>query len=706
MRVLVTGGAGFIGSNFIKYWLQNHPNDEVIAFDALTYAGNRANFADLEAHPDHSKRFKFVHGDITDQEAVRKVMEGVDIVAHFAANSHVDRSIVEPGTFVNTNVVGTHVLLEEARRAKVWRFHHVSTDEVYGTLTPEGDELFTEESRYEPNNPYSASKAASDCLVRAYFKTYDLPATITNTSNNFGPYQFPEKYIPLSISRILDGKNIRVHGKGDHVRDWIYVEDHCRAIETVLKKGKLGEVYLVAGRAQLSILEVAKRICKLMGVPESRIEHVPDRPANDLAYKLDWTKINKELGWEPLYSFDEWLQKTIDWYIANEAWWRPLVKNSFAWGVEKQDAPIRVPMGRGLDLPKAGVMEFKNAPMPDKGAYGVEAQILNAAESAEKPVTFLEAKPEPAKDEKKVLIFGRGQLSMHYKKYYESFGFEVTVMTRPEADIRNFESVKAAIQKVKPNLVINAAGITNIDWSELNKEETYQTNTVGADNIGRACQEAGVFMVHLSSGCVHNSDTLADIKAETTRPTPLCYYSVTKIEADELLLKRMYEQGLRVLIVRPRQLLSAVPHPKNVLAKMLIYTKFHDKPNSMTVIEDLVWVTDELMRRGRTGLYNVVNPGITTPYKIAQMIKEVINPDLQIQKLSKEEIDAMYSVPRADAILSTEKLGKEGIFLPDINERIKQLLTVLRDNLLNDQAKNVLAETKALNDSKMAIGKK
>jgi dTDP-glucose 4,6-dehydratase len=704
MKVLVTGGAGFIGSNFIRYWLNNHPHDVVVNFDVLTYAGNLNSLQDLTVNPAFKDRYKFVKGDITDPVAVREVMKGVDLVAHFAANSHVDRSIVEPGHFVNTNVMGTQVLLEEAKNAGVWRFHHVSTDEVYGTLNVEGNEMFTEETKYAPNNPYSASKAGSDMVVRSYFKTYDMPATITNTSNNFGPYQFPEKFIPLCITRLLDGKKIRVHGQGDHIRDWIYVEDHCRAIEQVLRRGRMGEVYLVAGRAQLSILEVAKRICKIMNVGEDRIEFVPDRPSNDKAYKLDWTKINQELNWEPLFSFDQWLEKTIAWYIDNEAWWRPLVKQGFSWGsvghvAEDTETKLQ-PVTPSLSMPLADTLSANS----QQASYGAASQnILHA--SPQQPITFLEnplpkASPPTTKD--KVLIFGSGQLSMHFQKYFQSQGIEFVVAALPQFDVTNYEQVQAAIQAAKPTVVINCTGITNVDWSESHQDETEAVNVRGPENIARACLEAKIYMVHVSTGYVHHSHNTADERTETDQPNPLNYYAYSKAKADEV-LGQLAKQGLQLLIVRPNMLLSAVPHPKNILAKMTVYSKFHDVPNSMTVVEDLVQVTGDLIKHRKTGLYNVVNPGLTSPYKIATMLKEIINPDMEIEKLTKADVEKMYSVKRPDTILSIAKLNREGVQMPEINQRLRGIITVLRDNLQQEASKAVMEATAKENQEKMEV---
>lgn len=326
MRILVTGGAGFIGSNFILYWLKNYPSDEIVNLDTLTYAGNLENLKDVEKN----KNYSFIHGNICDLSAVNKAMEGVDMVVHFAAESHVDRSIKKPSHFVMTNVVGTQVLLDAALRHKVNRFHHISTDEVFGSLKLDDKNKFNERTRFNPRSPYSASKASSDHLVRSYFVTYNLPITITNCSNNFGPYQFPEKMISLAITNLIEGKKVPVYGDGLYVRDWLYVTDHCRAIDAVLKKGKVGETYLVGGMTKdISNLEVIKKILKIMGKDESFIEHVKDRLGHDRRYAVDWSKIEKELGWKPLHDFDEWLEKTVEWYKNNGKWWKDVKDGSY-----------------------------------------------------------------------------------------------------------------------------------------------------------------------------------------------------------------------------------------------------------------------------------------------------------------------------------------------------------------------------------------
>jgi len=333
VKLLVTGGAGFIGSNFILYWLAHHPQDSIVNFDKLTYAGNLENLKDVQ----NNANYKFVRGDITNPEELDAAFIDIDIVVHFAAESHVDRSIKDPSPFIVTNVVGTQVLLDAALKKGIKKFHHISTDEVFGSLELDDKSKFSERTNYNPRSPYAASKAGSDYLVRAYFSTYNLPITITNCSNNFGPYQFPEKLIPLAITNILEEKKVPVYGDGLYARDWLYVEDHVRAIEAVLEKGKVGETYVVGGQTdEISNLDVVKKIIRILGKDESAIEFVKDRPGHDRKYAVDWTKIKDELGWKPKYDFDSWLEKTVEWYKDNQNWWKNVKDGEYQKYYEKQ----------------------------------------------------------------------------------------------------------------------------------------------------------------------------------------------------------------------------------------------------------------------------------------------------------------------------------------------------------------------------------
>jgi len=322
MKILVTGGCGFIGSNFVRYILKGYPNYSVLNVDKLTYAGNLENLADLTSSP----RYRFIRTDIAEAPQMEAIIrEGVDAIVNFAAESHVDRSIEDPSTFMKTNVFGTFVLLEAVRRVfpkQKIRIVHISTDEVYGSLGEIG--AFTEETPLAPNSPYSASKTAADMLVRAYHHTYGLPTSITRCSNNYGPYQFPEKLIPLLISNAIEDKELPIYGDGMNVRDWIYVEDHCRALDTVLHRGKEGEVYNIGGRSEKPNLEVVRTVLDQLGKPHSLIRFVKDRPGHDRRYAMDFSKIERELGWKPAFSFEEGVRLTVEWYKNHQEWWRKI----------------------------------------------------------------------------------------------------------------------------------------------------------------------------------------------------------------------------------------------------------------------------------------------------------------------------------------------------------------------------------------------
>ncbi|MBZ5554789.1 MAG: dTDP-glucose 4,6-dehydratase [Acidobacteriia bacterium] len=315
MKILVTGGAGFIGSNFIRFMLESYTDTEIVNLDKLTYAGNLDNLRDLETHP----HYTFVRGDICDRTLVEKLVSaGLDAVVNFAAETHVDRSIEDARSFIETNVLGTHCLLEAARGNKVARFLQISTDEVYGSLPDTG--FFTEETSLRPNSPYAASKAASDLLVKAYVHTFAFPGIITRCSNNYGPYQFPEKFLPLMINNARQGKPLPVYGDGLYVRDWLFARDHCRAIDLVLRRGRAGEVYNIGGNNEWRNIDIAKLILRHLGQPESLLTFVKDRPGHDRRYAIDASKIFRELGWKPETPFEEGLRATIGWYLENKTW--------------------------------------------------------------------------------------------------------------------------------------------------------------------------------------------------------------------------------------------------------------------------------------------------------------------------------------------------------------------------------------------------
>ena len=308
-KILITGGAGFIGSNFVQYWFQNYPEHEIVVLDKLTYAGNKQNLNGI------LEKINFIQGDICDQLKVQEAMSGCDIVVHFAAETHVDRSITDPDVFIETNIKGTHELLKSALKNNIKRFHHISTDEVFGDLPLHSKEKWNEQTAYNPSSPYSASKAASDHLVRAYHRTFGLPITISNCSNNIGPRMYPEKLLPLAITNLLAGKKVPVYGKGNQVREWLNVKDHCTAIDLILNKGKSGETYFISpDNEELTNLEVIKKLLGIMGLGEDSIEFVEDRPGHDQRYSMSHSKISEELGWKPLFSLDDTLKEMVEWY--------------------------------------------------------------------------------------------------------------------------------------------------------------------------------------------------------------------------------------------------------------------------------------------------------------------------------------------------------------------------------------------------------
>ncbi|WP_235068991.1 dTDP-glucose 4,6-dehydratase [Turicibacter sp. TJ11] len=334
-KILVTGGAGFIGGNFVHYMVDKYPNYMIVNLDALTYAGNLETCQPVEGKPN----YKFVKGDIADREFIFDLFEKekFDIVVNFAAESHVDRSVTDPEIFIKTNVLGTQVLMDASRTYGVERYHQVSTDEVYGDLPLDRPDLFfTEETPLHTSSPYSASKASADLLVFAYHRTFGLPITISRCSNNYGPYHFPEKLIPLMISRALNDEQLPVYGNGENVRDWLHVYDHCAAIDLILHKGKVGEVYNVGGHNERTNLEVVKTILKALNKPEVLITYVKDRPGHDLRYAIDPQKLENELGWKPTYNFDTGIQQTIEWYLDNKQWWENIISGEYQNYFEKQ----------------------------------------------------------------------------------------------------------------------------------------------------------------------------------------------------------------------------------------------------------------------------------------------------------------------------------------------------------------------------------
>lgn len=620
MKVLVTGGAGFIGSHFIRYWLTKYPDDFVVNFDKLGYASDLSKLDDVATN----SRYSFVQGDLEDFTLLEQVVTGVDLIVHFAAETHVDRSIESPDPFIYSNIVGTYNLLEASRMQGVKHFHHVSTDEVLGDLGLDAAP-WDESAPYNPSSPYSASKAASDHLVRAWSRTYGLPVTITNCTNNIGTGMFPEKFVPLAITNLLTGKKVPIYGDGGQSREWLDVRDHCSAIDLVIEKGRLGETYFVGPEgARITNLETAQMIIELLDKDESDLEYVEDRPGHDVRYAVDSAKIRTELGWRPHYSLIDTLMEMIAWHKAS--------------------------LGN---------------------------QVIN---------------------KKTVLVLGKGQFAGFFKDHLSKNNYKVVIAEN--CDIRNYGVVKDRIQSHNADIVINTAAKTDLDWCEKNQLECFEINTLGAENVAKVCQDLDKYLVHISTGCIQGSSSPAQAHKEDAPPSPTSFYSWCKYWADLMLLDRV-RQGAEILILRPRQPLSAQASSRNALTKLLTYTKFIDTPNSATILEDFVDVALTLIQRRETGVYNVTNPGVTSPYRIAQLLKEYVEPSLEINLISKDELNSMTFATRIDSVLDTSKLEATGIKLVDIETRLRQILPTFAENLKS--APEILEKTMIETETKLSI---
>lgn len=621
MRLLVTGGAGFIGSNFIRYILKTYPNYEVINLDLLTYAGNLENLSDIE----NDSRYIFVHGDICDQKKVDSVVQDVDIVVNFAAESHVDRSIRSDDVFLKTNVLGTKTLLESCRKYGNKRFHHISTDEVYGSLELY-DEPFNENSVYSPRSPYSATKAASDHLVRAYFHTYQLPITISNCSNNYGTYQFPEKLHGLAITNLLEGKKVPVYGDGQQRRDWLYVDDHCRAIDLILHKGKLGHTYCVGTGEDQVNLDVVKEILTILDLPDDKIEFVKDRAGHDRRYSIDYSKIKTELGWTPQVSFAEGMKRTVAWYKNNEKWWRRIKDGSYRQYYEDQ---------------------------------------------------YL--KRELTEKNMKVLIIGKGWLGQRCAELWPN----TTIVDRK---ISLVSDVLDLLEIYKPDVVLNAAGVTgrpNVDWCETNQMETIKGNTILPLIIAEACQKKDIYLLHIGSGCVFYGESPDPIGwREDDVANPSATYSRTKYAAD-LVLTTLPNIG----IARIRMPVDDEPSPRNLISKITTYSKIIDVENSMTIIPDMIDVFYKLLQKKATGIFHVTNPGTIKHREIIDLYHELVDPNHTCEWISNEALveQGLATKIRSNNFLQSERLMEIGISMRPIKEAMRDIMVGYAEKFKNKE---------------------
>lgn len=587
-RVLVTGGAGFIGSAVCRHLIEE-TDTEVVNIDKLTYAANLSSLASIEGH----ERYRFVRGDICDAALMEETFRRFepDAVMHLAAESHVDRSITGSADFIQTNIVGTHVLLETARRyweglarsrRDAFRFLHISTDEVYGTLGAEG--FFAETTPYSPNSPYSASKASADHLVNAWHHTYGLPVLITNCSNNYGPYHFPEKLIPLVILNALEGKSLPVYGRGDNVRDWLYVEDHARALALVLREGRPGEKYNIGGRNERTNLEVVKTICDSLdelvpsdaiGRRRELIAFVADRPGHDKRYAIDAGKIEKELGWRAKETFETGLRKTVEWYLANEDWWRPLREKVYG--------------GERLGL--------LPATRKRRGGSGAHP----------------------------ILVIGKtGQVARALDM--KGFGDVPHVaLGREAADLSSPEMLAQAFATHRPRLVVNAAAYTAVDRAESEPELAYAVNRDGPARLAELCAAAGIPLIHLSTDYVFDG-TKPSPYVEDDPIAPLGVYGASKAEGEAMLRDRLAEH----VILRTSWVYSATG--SNFVKTMLRLGEqrdelavVDDQIGAPTAADDIATAIAEIARRlldgtGEFGTFHMTGTGETSWYGFAKEI--------------------------------------------------------------------------------------
>ncbi|MBQ4261181.1 MAG: dTDP-glucose 4,6-dehydratase [Ruminococcus sp.] len=565
MNIVVTGGAGFIGSNFVFYMLGEHPDDRIICLDKLTYAGNLSTLSSVMDNPN----FRFVKLDICDREGVYRLFEEEhpDIVVNFAAESHVDRSIENPEIFLQTNILGTQVLMDACRKYGIQRYHQVSTDEVYGDLPLDRPDLFfTEETPIHTSSPYSSSKAGADLLVLAYHRTYGLPVTISRCSNNYGPYHFPEKLIPLMIANALADKPLPVYGKGENVRDWLYVEDHCKAIDLIIRKGRVGEVYNVGGHNEMANIDIVKLICRELGKPESLITYVTDRKGHDLRYAIDPTKIHNELGWLPETKFEDGIKKTIRWYLDNKEWWQEIINGEYRNYYEKMYGNM------GTDKMKVFVT-------------GVGGQL--------------------------------GYDVMHElsRRGLECVGSDIMEKSRDDyvrLDITDKAAVDRALSEIKPDAVIHCAAWTAVDAAEdeENREKVFAVNAGGTRNIAEACRKLDCKMLYISTDYVFDGQGEEPWQADCREFAPLNAYGQSKLDG-ELAVAQTLEKFfiVRIAWVFGLNGNNFIKTMINVGKKYDTVRVVNDQIGTPTYTPDLSRLLVDMIETDKYGYYHATNEG-------------------------------------------------------------------------------------------------
>ncbi len=621
MTIIVTGGAGFIGSNFVYHMLNKYPDYRIVCVDCLTYAGNLSTLEEALKNPN----FRFCKINICDREAIYKLFEEEhpDIVVNFAAESHVDRSIENPEIFLDTNIKGTAVMMDACRKYGIKRYHQVSTDEVYGDLPLDRPDLFfTEETPIHTSSPYSSSKAGADLLVQAYHRTYGLPITISRCSNNYGPYHFPEKLIPLMIANALADKPLPVYGEGLNVRDWLYVEDHCKAIDLIIHKGRVGEVYNIGGHNEMRNIDIVKLICKELGKPESLITHVTDRKGHDMRYAIDPTKIHNELGWLPETKFADGIKKTIKWYLENREWWETIISGEYQNYYEKM-------YGNREEVSAHGNRYKRNR----------ETERGNSM---------------------KVLVTGaKGQLGTDLMNELAKRGIEGIGVDVEEMDITDAEACRRVIKASGADAVIHCAAYTAVDAAEDNVELCRRINGEGTRNVAQACKEADVKLMYISTDYVFDGQGTRPWEPDDERH-PLNVYGQTKYEG-ELAVE---ERSDKYFIVRIAWVFGVAG--KNFIKTMLRLGKergavsvVDDQVGSPTYTHDLARLLVDMIQTDKYGRYHATNEGLCSWYEFAKEIFRQAGMDVPVTPVSSSEFPAKATRP-SNSRMSKEKLSDNG----------------------------------------------
>ncbi len=654
MRLLITGGAGFIGSNFVRFWVERHPDDAVVAFDVLTYAGNRPNLADVE------DRIEFVRGDIGDFEGVSKTLaeHQIDVVVNFAAESHNSLAILDPSRFFRTNVLGTQTLAEAARRHGVARFHHISTCEVYGDLPLDSDEVFTEETAYRPRTPYNASKAGADHAVRAYVETYGLPATITNCCNNYGPYQFPEKVIPLFTARALDNLPLPLYASTQNRREWLHVDDHCRAIELVLRHGEVGETYNVGSGVEASIEQIADAVLDATGKPQTLKKIVPDRPSHDRRYLLDSSKIREALGWEPTVPFEQGLADTVAWYADHRSWWEPL-----ATGRRWSRGPgNQLPPGRSV----GPVTEPRRVLLTGgDGQLGRDLRRILAGEVPDggSPVS--------------------GATPLGLATPVAEGAFEVLSTDIDTMNLVDRTAVRSASEAFRPEVVLHGGAFTSVDACESDPDTAFAVNALGTRNVAEAAAAVGAHLVYISTDYVFDG-TLDRPYLEWDRPDPRSVYGLSKL-AGETEARALC--GPSATVVRTSWVSGA--HGANMVKTVLAMAAdssrrplrfVDDQVGCPTFTADLARAVVRLALDRRPGTFHVTNQGETSWYGLARATLTAAGHDAGlVEPIATADLIPARPAPRpANSRLDNAALRLSGLpLLPGWEDGLGRLVAAL-----------------------------